>query len=254
MAAGNITPVLLELGGKSPNIVFSDAVLPNAVNGCIAGIFAASGQTCIAGSRLFLHEKVHDEFVERLVDRTRGIRMGDPSQVESEMGPMATTDQLNKVQNFVDSAIKEGAELVYGGNRPEDPELSQGWFFQPTIFDRVRNDMYLAQEEVFGPVLGILKFQEEEELIALANDTRYGLAAGIWTNDIKRAHRVARELKAGTVWINTYRALSYASPFGGFKQSGYGREMGFDAVREFTQVKSVWVDLADTVPDPFSLR
>src|SRR5918992_383765 len=175
MAASNITPVLLELGGKSPNIVFSDAVLPNAVNGCIAGIFAASGQTCIAGSRLFLHE-------------------------------------------------------------------------------RVQNDMYLAREEVFGPVLGILKFREEEELIALANDTRYGLAAGIWTNDIKRAHRVARELKAGTVWINTYRAISYASPFGGFKQSGYGREMGLDAVREFTQVKSVWVDLADTVPDPFSLR
>jgi aldehyde dehydrogenase (NAD+) len=132
--------------------------------------------------------------------------------------------------------------------------LSQGWFFQPTIFDQVRNDMYLAQEEVFGPVLGILKFREEEELIALANDTRYGLAAGIWTNDIKRAHRVARELKAGTVWINTYRAISYASSFGGFKQSGYGREMGLDAVREFTQVKSVWVDLADIVPDPFSIR
>jgi aldehyde dehydrogenase (NAD+) len=218
MAAGNITPVLLELGGKSPNIVFSDAMLPDAVNGCIARIFAASGQTCIAGSRLFLHEKVHDEFVERLVDRTRGIRMGDPSQVESEMAPMATTDQLNKVQNFVDSAVKEGAELVYGGNRPEDPELSQGWFFQPTIFDRVRNDMYLAQEEVFGPVLGILKFQEEEELIALANDTRYGLAAGIWTNDIKRAHRVARELKAGTVWINTYRALSYRLPSEGLSR------------------------------------
>lgn len=254
MAASNVTPVLLELGGKSPNIVFGDAVLANAVNGCIAGIFAASGQTCIAGSRLFLHERVHDEFVERLVSRTRGIKLGDPSQMESEMGPMATTDQLNKVQGFVDSALKEGAELVYGGKRPESPDLSQGWFFQPTIFDQVRNDMYLAQEEVFGPVLGILKFREEEELIALANDTRYGLAAGIWTNDIKRAHRVARELKAGTVWINTYRAISYASPFGGFKQSGYGREMGLDAVREFTQVKSVWVDLADTVPDPFSIR
>jgi (Z)-2-((N-methylformamido)methylene)-5-hydroxybutyrolactone dehydrogenase len=186
--------------------------------------------------------------VERLVSRTRGIKLGDPSQMESEMGPMATTDQLNKVQGFVDSALKEGAELVYGGKRPESPDLSQGWFFQPTIFDQVRNDMYLAQEEVFGPVLGILKFREEEELIALANDTRYGLAAGIWTNDIKRAHRVARELKAGTVWINTYRAISYASPFGGFKQSGYGREMGLDAVREFTQVKSVWVDLADTCP------
>ena len=253
-AAGNITPVLLELGGKSPNIVFDDAVIPNAVNGCIAGIFAASGQTCIAGSRLFLHEKVHDEFIERLVSRTEKIKMGDPSQMESEMGPMATTDQLNKVQGFVDSAIKDGAELVYGGKRPEDSSLSQGWFFMPTIFDNVRNDMNLAQEEVFGPVLGVLKFREEEELVAMANDTRYGLAAGIWTNDIKRAHRIAREVKAGTVWINSYRAISYASPFGGYKQSGYGREMGLEAIREFTQVKSVWVDLADTVPDPFMLR
>jgi (Z)-2-((N-methylformamido)methylene)-5-hydroxybutyrolactone dehydrogenase len=254
LAASNITPVLLELGGKSPNIVFDDATIPNAVNGCIAGTFAASGQTCIAGSRLFLHEKIHDAFVEQLVERTKRIKLGDPSSLASEMGPMATTDQLHKVQGFVDSAIKDGAELVYGGKRPEAPELRQGWFFMPTIFDGVRNDMYLAQEEVFGPVLGVLKFHDEEELIALANQTRYGLAAGIWTNDIKRAHRVARDLKAGTVWINTYRAISYASPFGGYKQSGYGREMGLEAIREFTQVKSVWVDLADTVPDPFSLR
>ena len=254
MAASNLTPVVLELGGKSPNIVFEDAVISNAVNGCIAGIFAASGQTCIAGSRLLLHESVHDEFLERLVDRTKRIKLGDPSQMESEMGPMATTDQLNKVQSFTDGAIKEGAELVYGGARPEDPSLSNGWFFMPTIFDRVRNDMYLAQEEVFGPVLGVLKFHEEEELISLSNDTQYGLAAGIWTNDIKRAHRVAREIKAGTVWINMYRAISYASPFGGYKHSGYGRELGMEAIREFTQVKSVWVDLADTVPDPFTLR
>ena len=254
LAASNITPMLLELGGKSPNIIFDDATIPNAVNGCIAGIFAASGQTCIAGSRLFLHAKVHDAFVERLVERTKRIKLGDPSRMESEMGPMATTDQLHRVQGFVDSAVKEGAELVYGGTRPEDPALRQGWFFMPTIFDSVRNDMYLAQEEVFGPVLGVLKFHEEEELIALANQTRYGLAAGIWTNDMKRAHRVARDLKAGTVWINTYRAISYASPFGGYKQSGYGRELGWEAIREFTQVKSVWVDLAETVPDPFIVR
>jgi len=192
--------------------------------------------------------------VEPWVERTKRITLGDPSSLASEMGPMATTDQLRKVQGFVDSAISDGAELVYGGNRPDAPELRQGWFFTPTIFDGVRNDMYLAQEEVFGPVLGVLTFHEEEELIALANQTRYGLATGLWTNDIKRAHRVARDLKAGTVWINTYRAISYASPFGGYKHSGYGREIGLEAIREFTQVKSVWVDLADTVPDPFALR
>ena len=254
MAAANLTPVLLELGGKSPNIVFEDVTVGDAVNGCIAGIFAASGQTCIAGSRLLVHERVHDEFIERLVDRTKKIKMGDPSAMESEMGPMATTDQLNKVESFVESAKKDGADLVYGGQRPEDPSLSQGWFFMPTIFDRVRTEMYLAQEEVFGPVLGVFRFHEEDEAVSMANNTRYGLAAGVWTNDIKRAHRIAREIKAGTVWINTYRAISYASPFGGYKHSGYGREMGVEAIREFTQVKSVWVDLSDTVPDPFTLR
>jgi (Z)-2-((N-methylformamido)methylene)-5-hydroxybutyrolactone dehydrogenase len=254
LAASHVTPVLLELGGKSPNIIFDDATLPNAVHGCIAGIFAASGQTCIAGSRLFLHAKVHDDFVERLVERTKRIRLGDPANMASEMGPMATTDQLHKVQGFVDRAVNDGAELVYGGKRPDAPDLRQGWFFLPTIFDGVRNDMDLAQEEVFGPVLGVLTFHDEEELIALANQTRYGLAAGRWTDDLKRAHRVARELTAGTVWINTYRAISYASPFGGYKHSGYGRELGVEAIREFTQVKSVWVDLADTVPDPCALR
>jgi aldehyde dehydrogenase (NAD+) len=254
LAATNLTPTLLELGGKSPNIVFADASIPDAVNGCIAGIFAAGGQTCLAGSRLFLHEKIYDEFMERLVERTKKIRMGDPSMIESEMGPIATIDQLHKVESFVESAIREGAELVYGGKRPEDPRLGQGWFFMPTIFDRMRNDMFLAREEVFGPVLAVMQFREEEEAIALANETRYGLAAGIWTKDVRRAHRVARVLKAGTVWINTYRALSYASPFGGYKESGYGREMGMEAMREFTQVKSVWVDLAETVPDPFVIR
>ena len=253
-AAANVTPLLLELGGKSPHIVFADASIPNAVNGCIAGIFAASGQTCLAGSRLLLHEPIYDEFMGRLKERTKTIKLGDPLKMESEMGPMATLDQLHKVESFVEGAVKEGARLAFGGKRPDDPALGQGWFFMPTIFEDVVNDMHLAQEEVFGPVLAVMKFREEEELIALANRTRYGLAAGIWTNDVRRAHRVAREIKAGTVWINTYRALSYASPFGGYKQSGYGREMGLDALREFTQVKSVWVDLAETVPDPFIIR
>lgn len=254
VAARNLTPTLLELGGKSPNIVFEDAVIPNAVNGTIAGIFAAGGQTCIAGSRLLLHESIHDEFVERLVERTKQIRMGDPSLVESELGPLATTAQLEKVESFVKSATDDGAELVYGGQRPSSPDLSNGWFFTPTIFDKVTNDMYLAQEEVFGPVLGILTFHDDEEAISLANDTDYGLAAGVWTKDIQRAHLVARQLDAGTVWINMYRALSYASPFGGYKNSGHGRELGVEAINEFTQIKSVWVELADSIPDPFVLR
>ncbi len=253
-AALNLTPTLLELGGKSPNIVFPDADLQNAVNGTIAGIFAAGGQTCIAGSRLLLHEDIHDEFMERLVARTRDIKMGDPAAMESELGPLATTAQLAKVESFVESARAEGAELVYGGCRPDAPELAAGWFYMPTIFGGVHNDMYVAQEEVFGPVLGVLRFREEEEAVAMANDTRYGLAAGIWTDDIKRAHRLARDLDAGTVWINMYRALSYASPFGGYKGSGHGRELGIDAINEFTQVKSVWVELAETTPDPFVLR
>ena len=189
------------------------------------------------------------------MERTKTIKLGDPSNMESEMGPMATLDQLHKVEGFVEGAIKEGARLAYGGKRPEDPALGQGWFFMPTIFDG-RDERHAP-----GPGGGLRACAggpddsgTKRRLIALANRTRYGLAAGIWTNDVRRAHRVAREIKAGTVWINTYRALSYASPFGGYKQSGYGREMGLDALREFTQVKSVWVDLAETVPDPFIIR
>ncbi len=254
LAGGNATPLLLELGGKSPNIVFEDAVVSDAVNGCIAGIFAAAGQSCIAGSRLLLHEKLHDEFMERLVNRAEAIKLGDPSAMESEMGPLATAGQLAKTERFVEEALKEGARLACGGKRPETPGLSQGWFFLPTIFDGVSKEMHLAQEEVFGPVLAVLAFGNDEEAIALANKSQYGLAAGVWTKDVKRAHRMAKRLQAGTVWINTYRALSYAAPFGGYKQSGYGREMGPEALKEFTRVKSVWVDLGDATPDPFMMR
>jgi aldehyde dehydrogenase (NAD+) len=253
-AANHLARVSLELGGKSPNIVFPDANLDNAVNGIIAGIFAASGQTCIAGSRLFLHEKIHQEVLERLIDKASKIKMGDPSKMETEMGPIALKEQLDKIKKYVEIGLQEGAKLVYGGEQPTEPELRKGWFFKPTIFTGVQNHMRIAQEEIFGPVLCVLTFRDEEEVIRLANDTPYGLAAGIWTQDIQRAHRVARELQAGTVWINTYRNISFASPFGGYKNSGYGRENGPEVLKEYTQVKSVWVELSGIVPDPFVMR
>lgn len=254
-AAANLTRVTCELGGKSPNIVFEDADLEAAINGAIAGIFGASGQTCIAGSRLLLHESIHDQFVDRLVARAKTIKMGDPSLMETEMGPVATPEQLEKIQRYVDIGIKEGARLVCGGGRPNaPPHLTRGWFFEPTIFVNVRNDMRLAQEEIFGPVLAVIRFREEEEAVRLANDSRYGLAAGIWTLDIRRAHRVARDLEAGIIWINSYRAASFAAPWGGYKDSGYGRENGMDAIREYTQVKNIWVELSGATADPFKIR
>lgn len=255
LAAENLTPVLLELGGKSPNMVFEDANLDNAMNGIIAGIFAASGQTCIAGSRALVHESIYQEMLDRLVERTKRIRLGDPTNWETEMGPAATPAQLDKIKTYVRVGQEEGARLAVGGRQPTGTaELEKGWFFEPTIFYDVRNEMRLAQEEIFGPVLGLIPFKDEEEAIAIANRTRFGLAAGVWTNSLARAHRVAQQVQAGTVWVNTYRSVHHASPFGGYKDSGHGRENGMEAIREFTQVKSVQIELSDQVPDPFVLR
>jgi acyl-CoA reductase-like NAD-dependent aldehyde dehydrogenase len=254
-AAENLTRVTCELGGKSPNIVFDDADIEAALNGAIAGIFGASGQTCIAGSRLLLHESIHDLFVDRLVARAKTIKMGDPSLMETEMGPVATPEQLEKIQRYVDIGVKEGGVVVCGGSRPQAPaHLAGGWFFEPTIFVNVRNDMRIAQEEIFGPVLAVVRFREEEEAVQLANASRYGLAAGIWTLDVRRAHRMARDLEAGIIWINSYRAASFAAPWGGYKDSGYGRDNGMDAIKEYTQVKDIWVELTGATADPFKVR
>ncbi|MDJ0951460.1 MAG: aldehyde dehydrogenase [Alphaproteobacteria bacterium] len=253
-AAKGLKPVTLELGGKSPNIVFDDAVIDDAVKGAISGIFAATGQTCIAGSRLLVQESIHNEFMDKLVSFASQAQMGDPRSVDTQVGPVTTQPQYNKVLDYIQVAKDEGASCVLGGGPASRPECGDGWFVEPTIFDNVTNDMRIAQEEVFGPVLSVIRFKDEDEAVAIANDILYGLAAGVWTQSIKRAITVSNRIRAGTVWVNTYRAVSYMSPFGGYKRSGLGRENGQEAIREYLQTKSVWISTSDEVPNPFVMR
>ena len=244
-AAENLTKVSLELGGKAPNIVFADSNLDQAVAGAMMGIFYNQGQVCCAGSRLFVEEGVKDEFLSKLTEKAERIAVGDPMDKSTQMGPQVSEEQLNRIKGYVDIARNEGAAVVTGGASPQlDGEFQKGYFFRPTIFADVNNKMRVAQEEIFGPVVSVISFKDEDDLIKQANDTIYGLSAGIWTQDITRAHRFAREIKAGVIWINTYNMFNAASPFGGYKQSGYGREMGRHALDLYTQVKSVWVDLS----------
>ncbi|GAA3724645.1 aldehyde dehydrogenase [Spinactinospora alkalitolerans] len=243
----------LELGGKSPNIVFADADLASAAMGIVAGIFAAAGQTCVAGSRVFVQREVYDEVVSKVRDRAAAIRVGDPLDAATELGPLATADQRDKVEEYVRIGVEEGATLLYGGKRPQ--VQGDGFYFEPTIFVDTANDARICREEIFGPVVVIMPFDSEEEVTALANATEYGLAAGVWTRDLNRAHRMAANLEAGTVWINTYRSMSPMSPREGFGSSGLGVEHGTEVVKEYTRIKSVWVNTSEEpTGDPFVLR
>jgi len=252
---GRLGQVTLELGGKSPNIVFADADLAAAEAGVLAGIFAAGGQTCIAGSRLLVERPVHDEFVGRLVERARAIKLGDPTDPDTQLGPIATAQHLERIAGIVERAQADGADILnrwapHLGRRPAGAGSSTSRRSSPGWRMTTRS----ARKEIFGPVLAVLPFSGEDEAVELANASRYGLAAGVWTRDVKRAHRMARALQAGTVWINLYRALTYNSPFGGYKESGSGRANGAAAIGEYLQTKSVWCELGEEIQDPFVLR
>ena len=241
-SAETLKHLTLELGGKSPNIVLADADLEAAVRGATVGIFYGKGEVCAAGSRLLVDRSIKDRFMEQLVARTKKMQPGDPMDPKTRLGAIASKSQLERVLGYVETGQREGAVLVAGGRRA-DIGTGKGYFMEPTVFDRVTPGMTIAREEIFGPVLAAIEFADLDEAIARANDTIYGLAAAVWTRDIKKAHHVARKLKAGTVWINTYNVYDTAAPFGGYKQSGFGREMSAYALEHYTQVKSVWVDL-----------
>ena len=251
--AENFAVTSLELGGKSPFIVFEDADIESATNGVVAGIFGASGQSCVAGSRLFLQDSIHDQVIERIVEKASHIRIGDPQDGDTEFGPLCTMAQIEKIETNVAATLKAGGILRYGGNRPQG--FDTGYYYAPTVIECPSHKLATVEEEMFGPVLSVLRFSNEDEVIAMANDTRYGLAGGAFTRDISRALRVAKRLRNGITWINTYRVVSPVAPFGGFKMSGHGRESGMDSVHDYTRTKTIWINTSDApMVDPFVMR
>ncbi|SDI98698.1 aldehyde dehydrogenase family protein [Alteribacillus bidgolensis] len=242
-ASKNLKPVSLELGGKAPNIIFDDANIENAVNGSMFGIYFAQGQVCASGSRVFVQDSIYDDFMDSFVRKAKKIKVGNPLEQTTQMGPQVSLEQLERIEHYVAAGLEEGANLVIGGERFKTE--NDGYFFTPTVFENVTNDMTIAQEEIFGPVLSVIRFRDEEDALKKANDTLYGLTSGLWTENLKRAHRMVKGLKAGTVYVNTFSMLDSAAPFGGTKQSGFGRELGIQAMDMYTETKNVWVDLND---------
>jgi acyl-CoA reductase-like NAD-dependent aldehyde dehydrogenase len=245
-AAKNVVPCILELGGKSANIVFADAQIDRAILGAQSAIFSGAGQSCVSGSRLLVHRSIHQQFVERYAEAANRIVVGDPFDHNSHIGPINNERQWTKIDQMVHEGVGEGAQLVAGGKKPDGLVESGGYYYAPTILDGVKPSMTIAQEEVFGPVVAVLPFEDETEAVQLANGTAYGLAGAVWTENVARAHRVAGQIRAGTFWINSYKTISVMSPFGGFGKSGYGRSSGRDALLAYTQTKSVWVETAKT--------
>ena len=251
--AHNLAPVTLELGGKSPILVFDDADFDGAVNGAIAGNFGASGQSCVAGSRVFVQSGIHDEFVAEVVRRAEAIRIGDPLDEDSQMGPLATEAQRDRCEAVVAESAAQGATVHTGGSRPDG--LDRGWYYRPTVLGCPDQAVRSTRVELFGPVMSVLRFDTEDEAVAMANDTEFGLGAGVFTNDVARVHRVSKAIRSGIVWVNTYRAISPIAPFGGFGLSGSGREAGVDAITEFTTTKTVWINTsAEPMANPFTIR